>query len=740
MSAFKSEDYYIHLGSGLYLNATGQVVDKLPKTDSYIVDRLPIEINFPDFIKKSITDKNVKALPGTIKGLADMAGGLGIDPKVWQILEASLNLLFNLTSVTGAAGAAVNLARLLLPGSGGQPSQLTVIGENVQKLLNMEYKGHRQAVMVSLAQDWAVTQGARAALNDFLLDESPGILAFQALNAHAEKLYETALKLLHKDYQKLTKMQDDYSGQPWYTDRSWLVSRSGAPLEPSADIARMTDPEPRWDYTPYLAAIIDIVTLLLAIYKTLDPANRTTGRFHYRADTLAKLMKSFGERIGEHIVWTREWTTSDHYWRPMDYGWPVGAVDVCSGKSVFKAGWPALTYTPPPPIGNPNDPPPLPKDMAGNLAAARVERDLSWLIVYEASGALRVLQLASVLEEMATVPKSSETLQPVVSKTTRRTRTGSLPRSTPSLPHCEAVTFTAAVYEVKRSIRVNCGLQTPKRHPEEKGYWPIPYKFFVESHPGRFASGTPLDRVELKPGMTSLTLRAQVFDWEVKSKKVLMETSPNFPTRWEQLVQDRYVILANTRPDLRPSEHPWSLPDVVKEDILDSISQDPDFPGVVRNVDVQPVTIDCSLVRRKADFTARFWNRPGQLNYSGVYLVIEEGSRMGHPQGGSPGPILRTMVEISMIGKELHLPLKYFELIELCESRARAIIKEIEQVYRLKAKPIPRWDPVAFANPAEWVQQVMREQPKVLKGALLKEARGLARNISKPPRNKLESG
>jgi hypothetical protein len=723
----KSEDTYVILGSGLYLDPKGKVVDKLPKTN-YSLAQLPFQLAIPDDVKSLIKGADLGAIPGALKDAAPLLDKMGISGKAVAIAGACIGLVIGMTSVVGTVGAAISLLNTLF-GEDAEGKLLQDINKTVKEILDLNVQQGKQATVDKVIEQWSRIEPARDELHRYLQHQNPGAAERATLERYLERLRSARTSLLDRGFQTDTWRKSDYSPMDWYSKMWWLEPRPGSQPPASANLWNASDSGVRWDYTPYIGPIIELSTVLLAYYKTLDPAFRTTNQFSVEISKLAQGLRSFGEMMTQHIFWTREWNLHDHFYQPMAYGWPVGAADMCSGASAFTIDWKEGVVTSPFPQEGPYPGyhPPKVLNAEETLARAREKRELDWLSVFHSSGAARVLHLAEIASELATPPQTSETVQLTVRRSAQRTYQRSEQRATPWLLGCEVTHFPADVYRVQRTVRVRGTLQA-KRYAD---FYTIPYHFFLESHSTNRAlegdpSARPLSRVELQVGDGTATMNATTFEWEVHRKRSRIAVTEEAKLGLSNLLADARVQVGMRFPNggatttmshrpgggvlggLEPSglDWPWMIEDDEPE-------------GQPLNTKTARVKVDYTFTQRDGGFTFTIRNRPAEeKNFVGVYFVVEEWPR-------NQDRPLRTVMDVSMIGVELHLPREYFDYIKACEARMRSIVDEMNRKFGARELPVPPWE--LYDNPGDWVRTVTRMHPGVITGELLSAARTIGR-------------
>ncbi|MFN2136712.1 MAG: hypothetical protein ACK2UK_12210 [Candidatus Promineifilaceae bacterium] len=759
--ALKAENFYVEFSHGLYLDSHGKVVDELPREHS--VTQLPLQINLPPDVAKQLKGLDLSDASSKLKELSPVFSALGIDKKVVNVVSASIGIVIGLASVYGTVGAVVNLLNVLgIFGGAPQDDTLKSLAKEVHNTYQLLKNEINDDLLLRVNKARSIVSTSSDFIEDYLQDENLTPDDWRDLKVTVKELHRVTDEMLGPNWQRnqfslssfgakeAVSNANDWTDQykyRWYPFTHWLdivpfkaedkgdqknkkkcpeftFDLSGADLKQFA--ADPTAPSKRWDYVPFIAIIMHGISVYLTGIKALDPAYRTTRTFDNELYCKAMYLQQFGDAIIKHILWTREWDANETtLWDyQLEEGWPVGAVNACTGDSAIAVHWREGIETEPLAAGIQTlDGMLRITNMGESLARARRKRELDWLTMVAASPAPQVLHMAALLRELATVPKESETVEVRTTAVAHREFLEKRERLTPQAIGCDPMPFTAAVHRVRRRVTVRATLQ-PERYQQS---YAIPYRFWLESYPAGhdlvpILSVPPLDRVELKSEGGALTLKeATTFDWEVSSTKLAIDVSGLVQTSIGKLKKDVYVQLALQKPELYAP-----LTEPLDSSVL--AFPDPDLPGVARNLGRQSITLDYLANREDGEVVFEFRNRPPdqsgqQGNFAGVFLVIEEQPRDSEQ-------MIRTQIDISMVGEELHLPAAYFEYIELCETRARVILKEIEQDFQLKQEPIPPWDPQEMPFVHQWVQQILKEHPNVLEGDLLQEAKKLAKPLN----------
>lgn len=740
MPKLDAENFFIQLSSGAYLDSLGKVVSSLP-SEGYALGTVPISLDLTEDVKNALKGVDLADIPGVLQDAAPLLEGIGISTQATEIISACIGIAVEFASVVGTVGALVELvsklAEIFGGGGGGEADALNKIYQLVQQInTNLNGLGQQQTVDKVIEYGWANVGSAGDELNVYLKSQHPN--KTQLRTPYLDDLRKSRATLLDPTYQRAPFLAGIFDNQPWSWDMSWLQQcplpppknppdpTIPPPIPPTEDLKVLGDGNWRWDYAPYVGAVAAVANLLLSYYKALDPAFRTTRQFENELNELADGLQLFGNQMAQHILWTREWTYADQYSMPMASGWPVGAVDACNGASAMVSRWKEGVNSVPGPLDDYYHPPTV-LNVDESLARARKARQINWLTVFNASGAPKVLQYAAIAREVATPPRTSETVRIETSHTAHRKFVETVKHKTPWFLGCGQDEFDADEYHVQRAVLVHATTQ-PQR---DQDYYAIPYKFYLESWPtilaeGSELSGYPMYRVEITANGQSATLNGLQFDWEVKKRELRVATSDHATRVVENLRADKYVQMAQTRPNLLPIMNPWAQYASKLGTKHPVAFSDPDVPGTITNQHTGQFTIDYSFSSGDGYVEVEFRNRPEMGNFAAVFFVIEEQANLD-PKG-NPGPIIRTMTDISMVGVELYLPQAYFDYIDLCTKRQSAIVDEINRKHiDEKGIPLPSPDPYRYASLGEWVHEVIKQNSGLVTGELLRAAKTLPR-------------
>lgn len=528
---------------------------------------------------------------------------------------------------------------------------------------------------------------------------------------------------------------DYYADTPWYLTM-WFWRFDSAPFLPDDEVPLLgTWPksEGRWDLRPYLGLLAETATTLISAHTALDPSYRTTGVYREYFASFGEAMRAFARRVLKGIQPTRAfdlikdglpWLKTSAFWEPVP-GWPVGAVDSLLGSSSGYVG--PIWTTPAEPTGlwRPSEQGfpgaeqgPLlvtltpgkflpsttwnPAFLAG-VAKANAERIAVWFHLAGLSLAPELFKLAEIFDDMATPPKESETVvMGGPGWTGVRVPAGKI-EATVGGEFCEAKSFTADVYHLKRT-----GTVMIRKQPllYQWGSHEIKYRLLLESHlpASSYPYSTPLDQIELLPGSNTVWLKCQLFDWDVEKPYQISD----------QIESENVVYVMTPPPPLDPMQS-FSLPlEGLKIGSVLTVGQLP-----------QMMIAETPLEERKGRITATGEKKTLPFHYertdgdglTGIqirsdmgqentmlWLVVEE--PIGFLKSGSK--VIRTVVPLPMVGIERHWSPGYFLHSDGCAKKAAdALLQAVKK--KRKSQPIPGPDPAKDSSYADYVSRVMKQ-------------------------------
>lgn len=730
----------VELAPGFYLRPDGIFTTKKPQ--DAITALLPGgSLNVPEQLKGLLNGKQLFDVRagggGVLNAVQDL---LGMNNQLRKLTSDIFALAGSLASIVGCVQAAVKMVEMLgLLGPNPTDQALKRITQLVEQIWTLLLNLAGDIKITQIREQVSKARTAQDALTDYVkYPHPPPPQARQTLLNALEKAREARHNLLSSDYQKAPFAWSMFQGQQWASDASWIVHRPHPALTPPPDVlagSQLFNGAYRWDYRALLPGVIEVVNTLLAFYKAVDPAFRTTGRFREELQSMAADLQEFVQRTMLCLQWTKDYDPFLHKWyRPMADGWPVGAVDACTGSSAFEPHWKkGVIAVPSPPGGAGLPDPPTVLNVQESLQRAAEERERAWMSVFLNSAVTEVAQLQRRVAELATPPRVSETV--VLSAQRTGTRTEARPRSVvvPWSLGCNEKTFDARVFQIQREWRIRATTQ-PAFFAEQ---YTIPYRIYIEAYPHvtdpvenpHFV----MERKELIPGADSTaTVQASQFDWEVEQPG-LLQFDPSRPLlkRIQSWHQTKYQTLTYAPGNLllKPILQIGNIEAIITADVTEA-------DGRVGKRYTGPVTFDYTLTKSDGEMTLRLRNRPADGNFAHVYLVIEETPR---PVGGTHPPI-RTVYELSTVAVELHLPRAYFRHVEGCKA---ALARILDYIHRKRipapVPPVPPWDPTRFPEVVEYLQAVNRLNPALIPWEMLDD-RALRLITMPPPQGPDDSG
>jgi hypothetical protein len=454
---------------------------------------------------------------------------------------------------------------------------------------------------------------------------------------------------------------------------------------------------------------------MIAYIKALDPAFRTTGHYYDHVANLHDFLATFADNMTLCLQWTRDFTLQDDVAGDAQGGWPVGAVDICSGSSVVDPGWNdgVLTYRDT--QGGSIEPGWIRvSNIDESVTRAAGVRERKWQALYEASGIPTLRQLIDHLRTLKKVPDTSETVQFFVTRFANRVEAGKGSQHVPATGVCAGRDFPATIYQVARTISI-----TVHKQPEVYTalYPAIPYKFFLESYA---STANPLDwtsaieRIPIPLGAGSINIKAELFDWIVEAVPFI-QGPRSHPSELKQLVSMFAGGLTGT-PSVR--RYPGLDPAVAIFSDANKYGTSPDEPGIAQNYRNGTITIEYQLELSDGKAVCRLQNHPDQGSFQGVYFVVEETPGSQAEWGGAPvfggKQVLRSNVDVSMTGLEYHVGSDYFKYRKDCVGKAVALLGRIYKLSQVNNIPVPKWDPWQYENVGAYLKAIREVSPRLL--------------------------
>jgi hypothetical protein len=650
---------------------------------------------------------------------------LGVGSGFRDFVSGAADLAASVSSVVGWVGAAMKLAQALGIFGPSGPTQLDLMSQKIDAIYSLMKGAAKDYKYEYIQEQRGIVDSAGSQLRD-ILQKGPS-LSDQDRNSLQQTYYQivramdnlAAPEVQHLPFDSTN--YEDPSKTPWYYGgavghdaQSWLdkspeVGPGSEDIPPFGQLQNTY----RWDYRMFLPPLIHASAAQLAYIVALEPLFRTTGYYRQGLGVVRDQLRTFAANMMNCIQWTRLYdVVNDKYRTPMAYGWPVGAVDICSGASSYNGDWnQGIQYDPnfKPPRDDPLEPPPV-ANVVDCLQRSSQQRAEDWDTVFLNSGIPHLLTLVAEIDELTRVPEVSETVSIGIRKFGARRETGTAERTVAGSIGCKSRAFTATVYEFPREYVV-----TATRQPSAAvtNNYPIPYHYYLESYSTAAPTSTsnpPIARVELNeldgvPG--TVELQASCFDWEVEEFRFAHPAGPGTPLP---------SLIKYARAVLDPSSPVQSYPGLVDQKAIADWEQmqwgdDPNMPGTATHRRVSAIHIDYDMQRADGEITIRLRNRPDEGSFERVLLVVEE---TPGPQGFVSPPI-RTVMDVSMIGLEYHLPSAYFQYQHDCLLKTIGILEKVREMAQASQVPIPRWDPWQYSTAGDYLDAIRQTYPELLK-------------------------
>jgi hypothetical protein len=677
------------------------------------------------------------AQPTTVDKVLDALGAsAGVRKDIGDLISVAGSIVSATTSIIGFVNTAQKVLQVLgLIGStdsGQQQMQQTV--QNIWNAVTNAARTQDFRDVIDLRGEVeAASDELRRTLNSQSFTKND---RDRLLGLYDEQILPAMHKMLgFSPYQRTLFVPDEYANDPWrsadpfFDPARWLVPQTLMPTPAATEAGppfhELNPGDSRWDYRLFLPAVMELVGVMIPYMKALDPAFRTTGQFHSDIVTLRGFLTQFADNMTRCLQWTRDFEIADMFVlgppfeSPTQVGWPVGAVDICSGSAVVEPLW-NDGVTLPPQVAN----------LADSVARAATVRARKWQALYDASGIPELRNLIDQLTGLQKVPDSSETVQILTERYANRVQAGEASQHLAATRVCESRDFSATVYHVTRTMIMRIKMQ-PELYAN---FYAIPYEFWLESYtslaPVLDQTQAPVldwtqavQRARLGPDVASLDIDVQLFDWVVEAVPFARG-----PRARPSAVKDLIAMAVDPTSGPIVRRYPGLDPAIAPYTAATRFGNDPDSPGIAQNYRSGRVTIDVETEFSDGEAVITLRNHPEQGSFAGLYLVVEE---TPGPQASDWGAapvfggkrVLRSGVEVGepgvgMVGLEYHVPAAYFEYRKQCAAKAAALFNRIQKLAQAQQTPIPRWDPWQYESVGAYLDAV--EQ---VSAGLIREAR-----------------
>jgi hypothetical protein len=709
----------VEISPGLLLTSDGQFLKDRPSGDISITT-FSFDLPLSEGAKAVLHGQTLQVMDKQFG--TKVLDGLGISQDFRELATTAAAIAAGVVSVVGWIGAAVKLAEILLGPK--PPTQLDVIAKNVADIHNAVVGLAKDSVPRFIAPERAKVQASNDDLKQIILRPNFDPSDVHQLEENLKTVWEAFLTLKGSNIQRApfdpTEYQDP-SRTPWYGGfPNWqlvpvpffprLATGVGAGSEQIPPFFQIQPFAPRWDYRLFLPPLIEAAISLLAHFKAIEPIYRTTGTYRDRLSTLRDDLNTFAGNMVSCLQWTRDYMPfQDKYYMPMAYGWPVGAVDTCSGASAFNSRWnEGIVFNPffKPPPDDPFASPPV-SNVDDCLMRASEERSQDFMAVFVQSGIPQLLILIGHINDQIRVPFESETVSMRVRKLGTRSKVGSATRVVQATSVCKARDFTADVYHFPREFLLDFSVQ-PKFLSKN---YRIPYRYYIESYvgDGLMLPELALSRTEIKGGKGQVTLLASCYDWELEDSKLNKMV--------QGVVAPATALRGLARSVFDPASPVRYYPGLIdQKEVSDwekmQWGDDPDMPGTATHRRQNTIRLDFAFEAApdEGHVTVRLTNHPEDGNFDHVFFVIEE--TPGPPTANLPA--IRSVLDIGMVGLEYHLPSDYFAYQRDCLNKAAALLNKIRDLARIGQVSVPRWDPWQFQSVAEYLAVIQTQNPALV--------------------------
>jgi hypothetical protein len=313
---------------------------------------------------------------------------------------------------------------------------------------------------------------------------------------------------------------------PWLWEDQWLTVpphvETGVP--PQLQVPRypdMVNGTPRFDYRFAIGNIIFGVTTRVMMMHVLEPEFRSTRRYREQLLTICDRLKDLQTKWLQSIQWP--WQPSDDEPPPITVSndtpfWsyvPVGAVDICTGISVWTPQYEPV-WNPSAPLAEPerwaapfSKPGNWPNEVRSTYyQRARELSEAARQTILEQSGYLAFAAFVASICKLTTDPGQSETVSikrrpAAMGMFDVGWREAGTAQKIAGAIACERKPFTATVFtRGSASTRLEIRTQTP----DSIASYAIPYEFLLVTGAGEKT---------LQPGRRPTTIRAPRFVAEV---------------------------------------------------------------------------------------------------------------------------------------------------------------------------------------------------------------------------------
>lgn len=510
----------VALGPDLFVALDGTIIRKTLTSPIIQSDAAPVFGGMPVFTPIKPLGDPKQPHPNEVWDNVKTATELADTVK--ELAEHGLKTVGSIASIVGAVGVVLEL--LDSAGLFGRKTTLDdvlkVAWDNFVATVAASQISHLQ----NMAPHVATVQGALDAVETF----AQGTGTRQDLAQFDHDMVGAINALTDAAFQLVVFNYAEYMKFPWLWEDQWLTVpphvETGVP--PQLQVPRypdMVNGTPRFDYRFAIGNIIFAVTTRVMMMHVLEPEFRSTRRYREQLLTICDRLKDLQTKWLQSIQWP--WQPSDDEPAPITISsespwWsyvPVGAVDICTGISVWTPKYE--------PVWNPNAPLAEPERWAAPFSKpgnwpnevrskyyqrARELSEAARQTVLEQSGYLAFAAFVASICKLTTDPGQSET----VSIKRRPAATGMFDvgwreagtaQKIAGAIACERKTFTATVFtRASASTRLEIRTQTP----DSIASFAIPYEFLL-------VTGAGEKTLQPGPGRRPTTIRAPRFVAEV---------------------------------------------------------------------------------------------------------------------------------------------------------------------------------------------------------------------------------